>query len=682
MPVTSLVARAKGVGTWRVGDCPREPKAFLPRESLAEQLNPEGASGPVVSVLVGGRGNGKTQLAGAHFRGRVDKLRLAAWIEGATESSIISGLADVARTVGIGLETDQTPALASLARHWLEADGSDCLLVFDNVESPDHLLPYLPATGTSHTIITTTHTNVTDLGTTITVAEFTEEEGLTYLTTRTGKDNPQEAKIVGENLGWMPLALAQAAALIKRENLTYATYSTRLANQKVSNYIKRLPGTDYPHHTAQAILLSVNTALKVDPTLPCEPLLEAISILAETGTSRRLLHTLRFTKDQPTPNDPQIDAALAILTEASLLTFTKTPHLGPHVTAHRLVMRILRERLTEKNHLSKITHVISHRLVTRILRKRLIKKSHLSRITRMVTQALHDQINKPEAKEIVWARELVTQIHAVNDHVGEHYREPTREAAQLLDLRATSITLLVNDLGDCKQAIADGELLVIDAEQILGVDHPVALHARDRLARAYELAGQLNKAIPLYEQTLADRKRVLGDDHRATLGSCNNLAGVYESAGQLDKAIPLYEQTWADRKRVLGDDHPHTLHSCHNLADAYQSAGQLDKAIPLFEQTLADLIRVLGDDHPHTLLSCNTLAGAYQSAGQLDKAIPLFEQTLADSKRVLGGDHPGTIVALWNLAYSYQLTSQLDTAILLFEQTLADCERVLSPGHP
>ncbi|MCZ0211400.1 tetratricopeptide repeat protein, partial [Streptomyces sp. UMAF16] len=75
---------------------------------------------------------------------------------------------------------------------------------------------------------------------------------------------------------------------------------------------------------------------------------------------------------------------------------------------------------------------------------------------------------------------------------------------------------------------------------------------------AYRLAGDLGRAIPLFEQTLADRVRVLGEDHPNTLTSRNNLAGAYESAGNLGRAIPLYEQTLADAERVLGEEHPIT----------------------------------------------------------------------------------------------------------------------------
>lgn len=45
----------------------------------------------------------------------------------------------------------------------------------------------------------------------------------------------------------------------------------------------------------------------------------------------------------------------------------------------------------------------------------------------------------------------------------------------------------------------------------------------------------------------------------------NNLAYAYESAGDLGRAIPLYEQTLTDAERVLGEDHPITVTVRGNL---------------------------------------------------------------------------------------------------------------------
>ena len=104
-----------------------------------------------------------------------------------------------------------------------------------------------------------------------------------------------------------------------------------------------------------------------------------------------------------------------------------------------------------------------------------------------------------------------------------------------------------------------------------------------------------------------------GADAINTLSSRSNLANAYELAGDLARAVPLLKSTLADRERVLGPDHPHTLVGRNSLAYAYRSAGDLGRAIPLFEATLADCERVLGPDHAQTLTSRSNLANAYEA---------------------------------------------------------------------
>jgi Tetratricopeptide repeat len=96
------------------------------------------------------------------------------------------------------------------------------------------------------------------------------------------------------------------------------------------------------------------------------------------------------------------------------------------------------------------------------------------------------------------------------------------------------------------------------------------------------------------ERAPVDYVRVLGADHPDTLGSRNNLAYAWQAAGDLGRAIPLYEQTLADSVRVLGaDHHPRTLGSRNNLAYAWQAAGAGHHPA-----VRADRLRVLGADHP------------------------------------------------------------------------------------
>ena len=48
----------------------------------------------------------------------------------------------------------------------------------------------------------------------------------------------------------------------------------------------------------------------------------------------------------------------------------------------------------------------------------------------------------------------------------------------------------------------------------------------------------------------------------------NNLGYAYLAAGDLGRAVPLYEQTLTDTRRILGPDHPQTKAVRENLAAA------------------------------------------------------------------------------------------------------------------
>ena len=93
---------------------------------------------------------------------------------------------------------------------------------------------------------------------------------------------------------------------------------------------------------------------------------------------------------------------------------------------------------------------------------------------------------------------------------------------------------------------------------------------------------------------------MLGPDHPNTLTSRNNLAAAYRSAGDLARAIPLYEQTLTDAERVLGPDHPDTLSSRNNLAYAYWHQGRQAEALREFEDVANSAERLFGPAHDVT----------------------------------------------------------------------------------
>src|SRR5260370_495819 len=79
---------------------------------------------------------------------RIDaRWRLVAWISAADAAGVLTGLTGVASGLGLGEPGGSVESAAEAVRHWLEADGEQCLVVFDNVTDLDDLGRYLPAAG-------------------------------------------------------------------------------------------------------------------------------------------------------------------------------------------------------------------------------------------------------------------------------------------------------------------------------------------------------------------------------------------------------------------------------------------------------------------------------------------------------------------------------------------------------
>ena len=645
-----------------IGDIPQEPAAFQPRAGLMKTLE-QNTGGPRVAVVfavTGVRGVGKTQVAAAHARRRIgERWRLVAWLDASDEGSVVAGLAQVAVAAGIGTLSDDARELATRVRHWLEADGERRLVVFDDAKDLAGLRPFLPAGGAAQVVITSTRRPTAGLGVPVPVGVFSGDEAVAFLTERAELDDNAGARKLATELGCLPLGLAQAAALIARERLEYGVYLERLRSVPLAEYLGRVEGDAYPYRTAEAIVLSLQAVEDADPSGGCATVMGLMAVLSDAGVSRRLLHAVAPTVLGQENDDARvtIDAVTGQLADASLVGFSVDRLV---VSAHRLVMRVTRERLATN--------------------------SALVNVAVPLVTALSELIGdtKPVWADGDWIQELVRQVLALHEHIGRYLGAPSEGAGwDLLQLRRHAVALLAAR-GDHSTGwvIAAHEKVASDCGKVLGPDHPDTLTSRDNLAAAYAKAGLTNRAIPLHEQTLADRQRVLGPDHPDTLTSRDNLAAASAKAGLTRKAIRLHEQTLADRQRVLGPDHRDTLASRDNLAAAYGVAGLTKKAIPLHEQTLADRQRVLGPDHRDTLASRDNLAGAYLAAGLAGKAISMYEQTLADSERALGPDHRDTLISRLNLATAYRAVGLSRKAIPMYEQILADSERILGPNHP
>ena len=387
--------------------------------------------------------------------------------------------------------------------------------MFDDVRDYDALRPYMPVSGTARVLITSNRES--DLGPNVPVDVFTEEEALTFLAVRTGLADDVAAATLAAELRYLPLALAQAAAVIATQHLGYQTYLDQLRALPVGDYLTS--EQPYSHGVAEAVLLSLDTVRAGDQAGVGAGVMQIMAVLSGVGAA-------------------VVDRALDQLADWSLLTFSLD---GQTITVHRVVSRVVREGLARRHRLTVVCRRAASLLEAR-------------------GQAL------ARSRDRMAIRDISEQLTALARTARPAAGADKELARMLLRLRFFALYHLI-ELGDsATHAVAIGEPLTADLELALGPNHPDTLNSRNSLAAAYRAAGRPAEAIPLFERTVADCERLLGADHPRTLGSRGNLAAAYRDVGRVDEAIQLFKQTLVGRERVLGADHPDTVTTRTNLA--------------------------------------------------------------------------------------------------------------------
>ncbi|MEV6827581.1 FxSxx-COOH system tetratricopeptide repeat protein [Amycolatopsis sp. NPDC051102] len=673
-----------------VGRVPAEPGVFVGRTRELARLESVVArsGGRAVVVAVHGLGGiGKSTLAARFAELHINRFSVVWWVTADSPAAIETGLAELAAALAPETATLPAEQRVELGVQWL-ATHEDWLLLLDNVTSPQDAAALLSRVRTGTVVITSRQRSGWRTVKTVPLDVLTADEAVQLLIRIVRSEWP-DADLAGADrlcreLGWLPLAVEQAAAYLAQTRTNPTTYLDLLARFPARMFTTTTEGGDAQRTMARIWHLTLDR-------------------LADTPAAGRVLRQLAWFAPDSIPRDllarelgePQLSEALGRLAAYSMVTLT-----GNTVAVHRLVQAVTRtpdptdphrqpaDIATARDNTATFLEAalsdldpdtpadwFAYRLVLphgRALLEHTTPDTDTTQTSRLLNSL---------GLYLSGQGDVGTAIGYFIRACDSFQRLYGPDHTNTLTSR-NNLATAYREAGDQERAIPLFEATLADYERVLGPDHPNTLTLRNNLAYVYQASGDQERAIPLHEATLADRERVLGPDHPNTLISRNNLAYAYQMAGDMERAIPLHEATLADRNRVLGPDHPDTLISRSNLAGAYESAGDMERAIPLHEATLADRNRVLGPDHPDTLTSRNNLAYAYQMAGDTERAIPLHEATLADRNRVLGADHPDTLGSRNNLAGAYESAGDLERAIPLFEATLADSERVLAPDHP
>ena len=692
--------------------------------------------------LAGTGGTGKTQLAAAlaHSLWQAGAVEVLVWLTASGRDAVIAGYARALCDIDAAEPGADPDATAARFLAWLASTTRPWLVVLDDLADPADLEGLWPHGPAGRVVVTTRRDSAALRGNgrrVVQIGVFSRREALSYLTASLYDDPDQriEALDLAEDLRCLPLALAQAAALMADRGLDCRSYRAWFAERK-----RRLPGSVAGSYSSIATVtwsLSLDYADQLPPAGLARPALAMTALLDPNGVPGAVLTSkpgCEFIAGRPgdaaAADGQQARGALQNLARLGLVTIDpasaeRTVRVHPMVQAtvrEALPPAVLKqaaqaaaEALLETWPARDTQPVLAQTLrdntasLRRCTGDLLLAPESIPLLFRagrsledagltgpaisywqLMTDAI-DRVHGPAHARALAARDHLAAAYDAAGRPGEAIgarRSCLEERERILGPDHPDTLASRSDLADAHlaagrltEAIALYERTLAGREWALGPEHPDTLTSRGNLAFAYSSAGRPAAAIAIFQRTLADRERILGPDHPDTLASCGNLAAALHADGRLKEAISLYQRTLADRERVLGPEHPDTLACSGNLAYAYRSAGKLKDAIPLYKRTAAGRERVLGPEHPDTLTARGNLAAAYHTARRLKDAIPLYERILADRELVQGPDHPDTVTARGNLAAAYHSAGRIVDAVPLYERTLADCERIRGPHH-
>ncbi|MCB8982655.1 MAG: tetratricopeptide repeat protein [Ardenticatenaceae bacterium] len=531
----------------------------------------------ITQTISGLGGVGKSQLM-LHFahtqRAQYDVIWWLRVDEALTEDFLALG-----RQVGLAVEALEQAAAVQMVRAWLSSSDKRWLLLCDNADTmePRDLRAWLPAGPQGRILITSRSPRWDAVGAVLRLDVFTAAEAGDFWRKRMELElELEEERTLAElamELGYLPLALAQAAAYAAENGLDAAGYLD-LYRARRRELWARQPAPDDYHAT-------ITTTWEI-----------GFAAARQTAGAADLLNLCCFLAPDDIPLDLLVDHADSLPEELAAV-------LADPLARHDALRALERYAL-----LTRADGALSvHRLVQAVARDQMGEaraKAWVEAAVGLLYQAY--DFDKQDMTTWVKCGQLMPHLAAATDLAAEWGIESNRAA--FLNNEAG---FYLNHYGNLAEARPYFERALAIDEKALGPDHPDTAIDLNNLGLLLKTMGDLAGARPYHERALAIREKALGPDHPDTATSLNNLGGLLQAIGNLAEARPYYESALAINEKALGPDHPDTAQSLNNLGYLLQAMGNLAGARPYYERALAIREKALGPDHPDTANSLNNL---------------------------------------------------------------------------
>lgn len=622
---------------------------FTGRADLLSTLRAQLQEGhhSALTALHGLGGIGKTQTALEYAYRYAGEYTLVWWLRSEDPATLAGDYALLAAKLGLAEAAADQQAAIQAVKEWL-GKSAGWLLAFDNAREPEEIRPYLPAAASGHVIITSRRPDWRSVADPLSVSTLAPEDAVDFLHHRSGRQDANVAWALVEELGYLPLAIEQAAAYIDEHGGSIADYLNLFRKHRQQILRRGRPSSAYPDTVETTWELSIEKVR--EQSQAAADLLKLCAFLAPDDIPLKVIRDGRELLPGPLTttagNELELDDAISSLRRHSLVERTEGG-----ISVHRLVQAVVRERMETND-----------------------RKGWAQSAAGIILKAFPndgDNVDTWPSCMRLLTHATAAASHCESEEVGFVYA---------IDLLSQS-ALYLYARADFISAKTSNERALKLSEETFGQDHPEVAVSINNLGLVLKTLGHLDQARELYKRALAIDEVAYGPDHPETATDLNNLATLLHDLGDLTQARLLLERALSIYQTFYGSDDPHVAIASNNLGTVLIDLGELSEARHLLKRALDIDAAVYGPDHPKVAIRMNSHGRLMHRLGDLSEARKLLERALFIDEASYSSRHPNLIKDIRNLASVLQDMGDFTKARELYERALIIAESSFGSQH-
>jgi len=699
MTAESLVpSRAAVPEIW--GNVPQRNKNFTGRRDLLAELEQRvqtDATAVLPQALHGLGGVGKTQLAIEYAYKYAGNYQIVWWVPADQIALIRSTLAQLAPRLGLsgiapGRIEDAVTAVMDSLRKGSPYDR--WLLIFDNADQPEQIREFMPQ-GPGHIIVTSRNRGWARVVDALEVNVFTRAESLQYLKLRVPGILEADADRLANELGDLPLALEQAAALLAETVMTVEVYLELLSDESDRIFSENPTSADYPLPVAAAWSLSVARLREQTPY--AMELLQRCAFFGPAPIPLEMLDRGKYVLGPPlqeTLLDPilmsRASRALGRYSLARIDNYQRT------VEVHRIIQRLIRNELDQEVRFA-MRHEV-HQLLAASDPGDPDKIANWPKYAELLGHVGPSEVvtcRSKEARQL--AQNIVRYLYITGnyqialtsaDKALKQWTEDSGPDDRFVLIMARLKAQVLRALGKYKESNALTEATFERMRRVLGEDHEETLILMNGRCVDLRAIGEFKSSLDLTRALLDRHRAVFGSDHPRTLAAMNNLAEDLELNSEYAAAKDLNDQLYEEKLNVyVNDNDPVVLLTLNALSRIMREQGHFIAAREAGQHAYdgyQDLVRqhILPAGHPYVLQQTVDFSAALRAAGSDPQSLELAQAAFDQYGRAFGPEHAATLAAAINLANSQRIAGDMHRS----RDTLKKAEKQLQfsfgESHP